>query len=42
MKILKSMFHKTKKELRELAKENNIKLLKLGKYLKKSKVKDEK
>ena len=33
MKISISKFHKTKGELRKLAKENNIKLLKLLKYL---------
>jgi len=31
--IKKSMFHRTAKELREFNKENNIKLLKLLKYL---------
>jgi len=35
LKIKKSKFHKTKGELRKLAKENNIKLLKLLKHLRK-------
>ena len=33
--IKKIMFHKTAEELRELDKENDIKLLKLWKYLRK-------
>ena len=33
MLITKSMFHRTTEELREFAKENNIKLLKLLEYL---------
>ena len=33
MLITKSMFHKTAEELREFAKENNIKLLELLKYI---------
>ena len=33
LKIKKSMFHKTAKELRAFAKENDIKLLKLLEYL---------
>ena len=33
MLITKSMFHKTKEELREFVKENDIKFLKLLKYL---------
>ena len=37
-----SKFHKTKEELRELDKENNIKLLRLLRYLRKRKVKYEK
>ncbi|MBA7534336.1 hypothetical protein ES705_26582 [subsurface metagenome] len=35
MRISINKFHKTKGELRKLAKENNIKLLKLLKYLRK-------
>ena len=35
-----NIFHKTKEELRELKKENNIKLLKLLEYLRKRKVKN--
>jgi len=35
MKIIISMFHKTAEELREFIKENDIKLLRLLKYLKK-------
>ncbi len=42
MKILKSIFHKTAEELRELDKENDIKLLRLLEYLRKGKVKNEK
>jgi hypothetical protein len=34
MKISKSIFHKTAEKLRELDKENNIKLLMLLEYLK--------
>jgi len=33
--ITKSMFHKTKEELRKLDRENNIKLLRLLEYLRK-------
>ena len=33
MLITKSMFHKTAEELRELNKENDIKLLRLFKYI---------
>jgi len=33
LKIRKSKFHKSKEELREFVKENNIKLLELLKYL---------
>jgi len=36
------MFHKTAEELRELNKENDIKLLRLLKYLRRRKVKHEK
>jgi len=36
------MFHKTAEELRKLNEENNIKFLRLLKYLKKRKGKDEK
>ena len=35
MKMLISKFHKTKEELREFDKENNIKLLRLLEYLRK-------
>ena len=46
MKILRikdyNKFHKTAEKLRELDKENDIKLLELLKYIKKRKVKDEK
>lgn len=42
LKIKKSMFHRSVKELRKLGKENDIKLLRLWKYLKRRKVKDEK
>ena len=42
MLITKSMFHRTAEELREFVKENDIKLLRLLKYIKKRKVKDEK
>jgi len=34
-KIQKSMFHKTIEELKELDKENNIKFLRLWKYIRK-------
>jgi len=40
--ITKNIFHKTAEELRKLDEENNIKLLRLLKYLKKRKDKDEK
>jgi len=33
MKISKSIFHKTKEELKEIEKENDIKLLELLEYL---------
>lgn len=42
MKIPISKFRKTKEELREIDKENNIKLLRLLEYLRKRKVKNEK
>ena len=41
MLITKSMFHVTAEELRELDKENNIKLLRLLEYLKKRKIKND-
>ena len=45
MKILKikncNKFHKTAEELREFIKENNIKLLRLLRYLRKRKVKND-
>ena len=37
--IRKNMFHKTAEELRELDKENNIKLLRLLEYLRRRKIK---
>lgn len=40
--LKKSMFHKTAEELRELNKENNIKLLRLLKYIRRRKTKNEK
>ncbi len=40
-RIQKSMFHKTAEELKELDKENDIKLLKLWEYLRKRKVKND-
>jgi len=42
MLITKSMFHKTKEELKKFTKENDIKLLELLKYLRKRKDKYEK
>jgi len=39
MKISINKFHKTSEELRELDKENNIKLLRLLEYLRKRKAK---
>ena len=42
MKISINKFHKTKGELRELDKENNIKLLRLLEYLRRRNVKNEK
>ena len=40
--LKKSIFHRTAEELRELDKENNIKLLRLLEYLRKRKIKNEK
>jgi len=40
--LKKSMFHKTAEELREFDKENNIKLLRLLRYLRRRKIKNEK
>lgn len=40
--LRKSIFHKTAEELKQLDKENNIKLLNLLEYIRKRKVKDEK
>ncbi len=41
-RLQEGIFHKTAEELREFTKENNIKLLRLLKYLRRGKVKDEK
>jgi len=42
VKISINIFHRTAEELKEFNKENNIKLLRLLKYLRKIKVKNEK